>query len=412
MGRHIDGRAGLIALAALLPSVAGGQTLIQGPAPATKPPAATEAPATPPPAAQPPSASMQQRIADYRKKLAAYDKAYGAYDKVAAPYWQAVTDKRARRRAKMAKGQTPGLDDYVTTQPPVYSGPSKPKNPEDEGKKIPREIPTDEEFLANAKQHFGFVPEFPADEMTYKRAYAKVASAAGLTKEAAVKIYGFEATGNGGYDIQAGREYSRNARVISTALGYNQLLTTNTVGLVAENGRAFIAALYKAAENADEKRRAQLADKIAKLEKMIAFARTVPNDWNEHGKLANTEKGIGLHALNLDIDVGPLLQTQKLMDSVNFARRKGYTKPLTAAELEMMNLTGDGNGYDMLQMSAELREKVPTTNFFQRGGYDRNPVAARNNTVAKLMAATDAQMVQESALPGAKDLARAFDEAQ
>src|SRR4029079_15305377 len=84
--------------------------------------------------------------------------------------------------------------------------------------------------------------------------------------------------------------------------------------------------------------------------------------------------------------------------------------PLTAAALEMMNLTGDGNGYDMLVMSSALREKVPTSNFFQRGGDERNPVAARNNTVAKLIAATDAKMVQESKLPGAKDLAAAFDE--
>ena len=52
---------------------------------------------------------------------------------------------------------------------------------------------------------------------------------------------------------------------------------------------------------------------------------------------------------------------------------------------------------------------MPTSNFFQRGGYERNPVAARNNTVAKLLAATDATMVKESALQGAKDLAAAFD---
>ena len=93
---------------------------------------------------------------------------------------------------------------------------------------------------------------------------------------------------------------------------------------------------------------------------MVAFARTVPNDWNAHGRLAGTPKGIGVHALNLDIDVGPLLQTRKLTTSVEFAKRKGYAKPLTAAELEMMNLTGDGNGYDMVTMPAALREKVPT----------------------------------------------------
>ncbi len=130
-----------------------------------------------------------------------------------------------------------------------------------------------------------------------------------------------------------------------------------------------------------------------------------------HDRLGKTDKGQGVHALNLDIDIGPLLQTQKLMDSVNFAKRYGYKKPLAAAELEMMNLTGDGNGIDMLLMPQAMREKVPTSNFFLQRGYERNPVAIRNNTVAKLIAATDAQMEKEAKLPGAHDLAAAFDEA-
>jgi hypothetical protein len=354
------------------------------------------------------TAPVKAAMAEYRKKLAAYTKAYDAFDKIAGPYWRDVTDKRSRRRTKVANHIRLTADDYVLTQPPVYTGPSKPENPLQPGKKS-SDIPDVDDFLAAAKAEFDFVPETPANEIAFKRAYAKVAAAKGLTKEAAVKIYGFESGGNGPYDIQAGREYSRKAKVISTALGYNQLLTTNTVGLLAEDGDDFLAALSEKHAAADSERKAALADKIAKLKKMVAFARTVPNDWNAHGRLAGTPKGIGVHALNLDIDVGPLLQTRKLTTSVDFAKRKGYDEPLTAAELEMMNLTGDGNGYDMLTMPAALRQKVPTSNFFQRGGYERNPVAARNNTVAKLIAATDAKMVQESKLQGAKDLAAAFD---
>jgi hypothetical protein len=354
------------------------------------------------------TAPMKAAMAEYRRKLAAYTKAYDAFDKVAGPYWRDVTDKRSRRRTKVANNIRLTADDYVMTQPPVYTGPDKPENPLTPGKKH-SDIPDVADFLANAKAEYDFVPEAPADEVTYKRAYAKVAAAAGLTKEAAVKIYGFESGGDGKYDIQAGREYDMKARVISTALGYNQLLTTNTVGLLAEDGDDFLAALAAKAQDADADRKAALADKSAKLKKMIAFTRTVANDWNVHGRLAGTPKGIGLHALNLDVDVGPLLQTRKLTTSVEFARRKGYAAPLTAAELEMMNLTGDGNGYDMVTMPKALREKVPTSNFFQRGGYERNPVAARNNTVAKLIAATDAKMVQEARLQGAKDLAAAFD---
>jgi hypothetical protein len=112
--------------------------------------------------------------------------------------------------------------------------------------------------------------------------------------------------------------------------------------------------------------------------------------------------------MNLDVDVGPLLQAQKLKDSIVFARVKGYDATLSAAELEMMNLTGDGNGIDMVLLPASWRNRVPTANFFQPGGYERNPVAVRNNVVAKLLAATDARMDEEAKLQGAKDLAALF----
>ena len=106
--------------------------------------------------------------------------------------------------------------------------------------------------------------------------------------------------------------------------------------------------------------------------------------------------------------MGPLLQTHKLLTSVIFARNKGYGRPLTAAELEMMNLTGDGTGFDMVTMPEAMRAQVPTANFFLRGGYERNPVAIRHNTVAKLLAVTNARMDANSAKPGARELAAAF----
>ena len=141
--------------------------------------------------------------------------------------------------------------------------------------------------------------------------------------------------------------------------------------------------------------------KIAALRRMIAFSRTVPNAWGEHDKLAKTTPGgIGIHAAVLDRDIGPLLQTQKLLNSVLFARSKGYTQPLTAAELEMMNFTGDGNGFDLVTMPQALRERVPTSNFFQRGGYERNPIARRTGMVAALFAAIETKMDRASQSAG------------
>ncbi|MGA8649863.1 MAG: hypothetical protein WB677_04440, partial [Xanthobacteraceae bacterium] len=245
-------------------------------------------------------------------------------------------------------------------------------------------------------------------ESEFKRAYATVALAAGLNKQQIVRIYSFEAGGNGGYDVQAGLEHDKSARAITTALGYNQLLATNSVEVVAESGHHFVAALLARTAALPSVEKAALERKIAVLRKMIGFARSVPDAWNEHQALANTAKGLAVHALNLDVDIGPYLQTQKLMDSVVFARRKGFAETLTAAELEMMNLTGDGNGFDMITMPREWRDRVPTANFFQRGGYRDNPIAQRNNVVGKLIAATDAHMDREAKFPGSKELAAAL----
>jgi len=57
----------------------------------------------------------------------------------------------------------------------------------------------------------------PRDDSEFKRAYVAVASAAGLTNDQVVRIYSFEATGNGNSDIQAGLEFTTRARALSTA---------------------------------------------------------------------------------------------------------------------------------------------------------------------------------------------------
>jgi len=56
-----------------------------------------------------------------------------------------------------------------------------------------------------------------------------------------------------------------------------------------------------------------------------------------------------------------------------------------------------------------MREQVPTSNFFQRRGYERNPVAINHNTVAKLLAVTDSRMDFNSNKVGAKELAMVFE---
>jgi len=376
-----------IAMAALLISPAASQSSQPADAPAQQP-------------------ELAAAMAQYRRALEEYNRAWQSYTAASSAYWNQISEKRQFRNTKRSRGEPISISDYVLTQPPVYTGPPKPRNPLKPEVPPPRiYVPVVADFVAAALQEFKFIPRFPQSETEFKRAYAKVAFAAGLTREQIVRIYGFEATGNGSYDIEAGLEYNKHGRAITTALGYNQLLATNSVEILAEKGGELIKQLEGKSTITAGAEYQLREGKVDVLRRMIAFARSVPDAWSQHESLANTAKGLGVHALNLDLDVGPMLQTQKLVDSVVFARRKGLSRTLTAAELEMMNLTGDGNGFDMVTMPVSWRDQVPTANFFRPSGYADNPVAQRNNVVSKLIAATDARMDEEIKKPGARELA-------
>jgi hypothetical protein len=82
----------------------------------------------------------------------------------------------------------------VLTQPPVYAGPQRPVDPSPGPGPQPRQrkaIPVVADLLKAAAEHFQFAPQRPASEVEFKRAYARVASAAGLTREQAVRVYSF-----------------------------------------------------------------------------------------------------------------------------------------------------------------------------------------------------------------------------
>jgi len=349
---------------------------------------------------------------DRQAALERYTLARQAFDQQTSAYWRSVAEKQRQRSAKRRNNETIELSDYVLTQPPVYAGPPRPVDPSTPETQPSRpEIPLVADFVKAAAEQFGFAPDRPESELAFKRAYARAALAAGLTRDQIVRIYAFETGGTGTYDMQAGVTPSR-PRAISPALGYNQLLSTNSVGLLAEHGDDYVKELERKAERLTGETRNASERKIDALRRMIAFSRTVPNRWSEHDRLAKeTPGGFGIHAAVLDRDLGPMLQVQKLLNSVRFARSKGYRTTLTATELELMNFTGDGNGFDMVMMPQALRRQVPTANFFQQQGYERNPIARRTGVVAALIAAIDAKMDQASQARGARELAAAFADA-
>src|SRR3982074_470422 len=144
-------------------------------------------------------AASPQAIAEYKRKLKEYLEARAAFEEEAGTYWSSISEKRRGRNAKRRDRQAITLYDYVLTQPPVYDGPKRPVDPSPEpDQRPPRErktIPVVADLLKAAAEHFQFTPQRPANEIEFKRAYARAAAAAGLMREQAVRVYSFETGG-------------------------------------------------------------------------------------------------------------------------------------------------------------------------------------------------------------------------
>src|ERR1700694_503120 len=154
-------------------------------------------------------AASPQAIAEYRRKLREYQEARGAFEEEAGAYWSSIYEKRRGRNAKRRDRQAIARDDYVLTQPPVYTGPKRPVDPsptpsEPAEPRQRKTIPVVADLLKAAAEHFQFTPQRPTGEIEFKRAYARAAAAAGLTREQAVRGYSVETGGNGHHDMQAG----------------------------------------------------------------------------------------------------------------------------------------------------------------------------------------------------------------
>src|SRR4051812_46515183 len=198
---------------------------------------AQEMPALPDSVAEAMAQASPEAMAEYRRKLKEYEEARAPFD----AYWNSISEKRRGRNAKRRAGQQITLDDYVLTQPPAYSGPKKPVDPSAPERPPRKALPMVPDLVQAAVEQFQFTPQRPSSEIEFKRAYAKVASALGLTREQAVRVYSFETGGNGNYDMQSGYR-GPGTRPMSTAIGYNQLLTTKSVELNAEKGDAILKA--------------------------------------------------------------------------------------------------------------------------------------------------------------------------
>ena len=148
-----------------------------------------------------------------------------------------------------------------------------------------------------------------------------------------------------------------------------------------------------------------LRAKAAVLRHMLRAARSVPDDWNHYVRFAATPAGLAIHALNLDADVGPWLQVQKLRGLMDTAFKAGYP-PLSGAQIELLNQAGPQTG---LEMMLPVARDMPTSNFFSESGYYRNTIV-RDKTAGELLKALSDRMEVNVKKPGAVEFARVFDE--
>ncbi len=370
------------------------------------------------------AASVQDFLATLsapqQNEFIAWRTAKSQHDRMLDAYWQDVEKKRAGRRVKRGKTKFFDADDYVWTYPPTYQGPRLgaeldkrwsrflAAQEQPEAGKPSKPMPALADFLAAAKQHYGFEP-MRVPEKEFKRRYAEEAIALGLDKEQVVRVYALETGGDGTADMQAGiNPITRKGRPISSALGYAQLLHANTIGELVKHGDSFIKRLQRLKAAARDPARAeQLHRKIASLQLMLRSAKSVPDNWYRHVAFAKTSKGYGMHAINIDGDIGPWLQSLKLRGLKDFAARKGVTN-MSGEEIELMNLSGPATGLEMMQ---PVGLTAPTPNFFSRRAYYVNKMVI-DKTSAELLAEFTRRMDSSSRKPGALEFAQAFDEAR
>jgi hypothetical protein len=319
--------------------------------------------------------------------------------------------KRKRRKIKLSAGKPVTEADYVKEQPPVYNGPKRPDEIMAQLPKPPKPpveprpaVPVVTDFLREAETVYGFKPERVSEDdfMIY---YALEAIKLGLTRDHVVRVYALETGGMGTHDLQSGYN-PKTGHAASTALGYAQLLAANSIEQLRKDGDEFASRLERlAAESGVSESKAQaLRAKAVCVRRMIADAKKVRDNWPAHVAYAQTPKGLAMHALNLDGDVGPWMQVVKLRGITQFAAKRGMAS-LTGAQLELMNLAGPGHGFEMME---PVGRNMPTSNFFERRGYERNPVVS-GKTGAQLLAKLDEVMDRNVQKLGAQKFAKIFD---
>lgn len=347
------------------------------------------------------------QAASYQEQLATYKASYGEFKKRKARYWLDIEKKKDIRTARRKAGKKFKRKHFVLSHPPKYTGPKRPRNPNPApvAKKPAKKrstLPRPNELRAAMRDLYGLkLPQHR--ERDFKLAFAREAQRYGVSAEQAIGVYALETGGRGPFDLVSGEVIGRNkkckltkraGRPLSSALGYFQLLNANTSSTVAGNARGpqeerFSNRLRELASKERGKRKRELEKKadlldrvVLDMEQTIARMSVKKNNWREFRQLGRTKLGYAVHALNLDLDIGPMIQMSKLAFVRSYAIKKGLGDP-QSDRLELMNLVGYPRGARMLEPVAFT---VPTANFVSENEIRSNFPVLGDKTVEEAIA--------------------------
>ncbi len=264
--------------------------------------------------------------------------------------------------------------EYFTKFPPVYAGMDDPRPTPPPTQYAPDSIkstgrmPSLNDLYAAAKDlnriatHDRTKPDFqPLDlsEADFKKRYAEESVYVGkdydMNKDNMAnlvkRVYAFEDGGWGTYYTLSSmpqaimNDDQKNARMkfhpSSSAIGYNQLLIKDTVSDITQHGSAIAQRLNELA--AEQPARAQILHQKAQLVQELQDTLThksnpdapIPKDRHKRYYAPSSKVEQAIQALNLDGDIGPVIQSQELNNLLKFARDNkfgAYLNTRTALE--------------------------------------------------------------------------------
>ena len=317
-----------------------------------------------------------ERSTPVAERTAAHDNG-GSYSHRLDSYWSRLTTARHHHQT-------------VSEFPPVHPGIDKPMPPTNSPEPLQRSgtLPTLIDLIGASKdlsrisQRDGKHPDFQLRELpesTFKQRYAeeslRVGRQYGLNNnqvsDLVRRIYSFEDGGWGKHFTMSGMpqplmdDSNMAARMlyhpVSTAIGYNQLIIANTKQHFKDDGSEIAGRLRELGKQEPDRSqeledKAQLVENLQKIMLGTAAQPAQREGKNRRQHVSNEKISNAVQALNLDGDVGPIIQSQELASLLKFSSAHNFRGLL---EIKAQNIGRQTSMFDALpkeQKSAAVQE--------------------------------------------------------